>query len=65
MPPIQSRAGAHGDHCHKHLVDVDARHQRSVEPQEVEEEADDRVGDQIREENIARLESIGIPAGDP
>ena len=65
MPPIQSRAGAYRDDRHKRLVNVDACHQGGVESQEVEKEADDRVGDQIREEDIARLESIRVPARNP
>lgn len=65
MTQEQRCASAQGDYRHKGLVDVDPADERSIQPQEVQREADEGIGHEIREKDVAVLQSVSVTAGEP
>ncbi len=65
VPENQGNHCADRHHSHGGLVGVDAPHLRSIEPQEIEQEAPNRVNDQVCQEEIARFEHSLEAAREP
>ena len=54
----KAEAAKHGNNRHDGLIDVDATNQRSIEPQKVQQEAPNRINDQVDQEEIAFFQTI-------